>query len=80
MDGEGTRAGIGAGWGHSNRLPELYRFVVYSGSPAASVTEQSRTMKLLAYLLIALALGYALAVFLDPSFPDLLEIIDNPKF
>jgi len=54
--------------------------VVYSGSPAASVTEQSRTMKLLAYILIALALGYALAVFLDPSFPDLLEIIDNPKF
>ena len=37
-------------------------------------------MKLLAYLLIALALGYALAVFLDPSFPDILEIIDNPKF
>jgi len=37
-------------------------------------------MKLLAYILIALALGYALAVFLDPSFPDILEIIDNPKF
>ena len=36
-------------------------------------------MKLIAYLLIALALGYALAVFLDPSFPDILEIIDNPK-
>ena len=37
-------------------------------------------MKLLTYLLIALALGFALSVFLDPSFPDLLEIIDNPKF
>ena len=35
---------------------------------------------LLAYLLIAVALGYALAVMLDPSFPDILEIIDNPKF
>jgi hypothetical protein len=37
-------------------------------------------MKLLAYLVIALVLGYALAVFLDPSFPDILEIIDNPKY
>lgn len=44
------------------------------------MTEQSRTMKLLAYILIALALGYALSIFLDPSFPDILEIIDNPKF
>jgi len=54
--------------------------VVYSGRRPASVTEQSRTMKLIAYLIIALALGYALAVFLDPSFPDIWEIIDNPKF
>ncbi len=37
-------------------------------------------MKLVTYIIIALVLGYALAVFLDPSFPDLLEIIDNPKF
>jgi hypothetical protein len=37
-------------------------------------------MKLLVYLLIGLAIGYAIATFLDPSFPDLLEIIDNPKF
>ena len=37
-------------------------------------------MKLIAYLVIALALGYALEVFLDPSFPDILEISDNPKF
>ena len=41
---------------------------------------RTTNMKLIVYLLIALALGYALAVFLDPSFPDLLEIIDNPKF
>ena len=41
---------------------------------------RTTNMKLIAYLLIALALGYALAVFLDPSFPDILEIIDNPKF
>jgi len=54
--------------------------VVYSGRQPSIVTEQSRTMKLIAYLIIALALGYALAVFLDPSFPDILEIIDNPKF
>lgn len=33
----------------------------------------------LVYLLIGLALGYAIATFLDPAFPDLLEIIDNPK-
>jgi hypothetical protein len=37
-------------------------------------------MKLIAYLLIGLAIGYALSVFLDPSFPDILEIIDNPKY
>lgn len=37
-------------------------------------------MKLIAYILIALALGYVLSVFFDPSFPDILEIIDNPKF
>jgi hypothetical protein len=36
-------------------------------------------MKLIAYILLALALGYAIATFLDPSFPSLLEIIDNPK-
>ena len=41
---------------------------------------RTTNMKLIAYLIIALALGYALAVFLDPSFPDILEIIDNPKF
>ncbi len=28
---------------------------------------------------LALVIGFALSVFLDPSFPDLLEIIDNPK-
>jgi len=37
-------------------------------------------MKLITTLLIALALGYALAVFLDPSFPSIIEIIDNPKY
>jgi hypothetical protein len=36
-------------------------------------------MKLLIYILIALALGFAIATFADPEFPDLLEIIDNPK-
>lgn len=34
---------------------------------------------LIIYLLIALAVGYALAVFLDPEFPSIIEIIDNPK-
>ena len=47
---------------------------------SAKVIDAPPNMKLIAYLLIALALGYALAVFLDPSFPDILEIIDNPKF
>ena len=37
-------------------------------------------MKLLLILLAALAAGYALATFLDPSFPSLIEIIDNPKY
>ncbi len=47
---------------------------------ASSNLQPTPNMKLLAYLVIALVLGYALAVFLDPSFPDILEIIDNPKF
>ena len=34
-------------------------------------------MKLIAYLLIALALGYALAVFLDPEFPGILDILNR---
>lgn len=37
-------------------------------------------MKLVTYIIIALVLGYALAVFLDPSFPSIIEIIDNPKY
>lgn len=36
--------------------------------------------KLLAILFWATLAAYALATFLDPSFPDILEIIDNPKF
>lgn len=35
--------------------------------------------KLLFLLLIGLLIGFALSVFLDPAFPSLLEIIDNPK-
>lgn len=46
----------------------------------SSATANLPHMKLITTLLIALAIGWALAVFLDPSFPDLLEIIDNPKF
>lgn len=37
-------------------------------------------MKLIKLILIALALGWALATFLDPEFPSLLEIIDNPNY
>jgi hypothetical protein len=36
--------------------------------------------KLLAILFWATLLGGALATFLDPAFPGILEIIDNPKF
>jgi hypothetical protein len=35
--------------------------------------------KLLLLILIGLAIGFAIATFADPEFPDLLEIIDNPK-
>lgn len=37
-------------------------------------------MKLIKLLLIAIAIGWALAIVLDPEFPSLLEIIDNPEF
>ena len=36
--------------------------------------------KLLAILFWATLAAYALATFLDPAFPGILEIIDNPKF
>ena len=36
--------------------------------------------KLLAILFWATLLGGALAIFLDPAYPGILEIIDNPKF
>lgn len=35
---------------------------------------------LIIYLLIGLAIGFALSVFLDPDFPSIIEIIDNPEF
>jgi hypothetical protein len=35
---------------------------------------------LIIYLLIGLAIGFALSVFLDPEFPSIIEIIDNPEF
>ena len=41
---------------------------------------QAKHMKLLAILFWATLAAYALATFLDPAFPGILEIIDNPKF
>lgn len=37
-------------------------------------------MRLLGYILLGLLIGYMIATFLDPEFPSILEIIDNPKF
>jgi len=34
-------------------------------------------MKLFSYLALALILGYMLAVFLDPSFPSIFEILEK---
>ena len=31
-------------------------------------------------LAVALAVGFALYVFTSPDYPDVLEMIDNPKF
>ena len=31
-------------------------------------------------LAVALAVGFALYVFTSPEYPDVLEMIDNPKF
>ena len=36
--------------------------------------------KLLAILFWATLAAFALATFLDPAYPGILEIIDNPKF
>lgn len=49
-----------------------------SNNPATA--NRLPTMRLLILILAGLAAGYALATFLDPAFPSIIEIIDNPKY